>query len=224
MRKPRVSVELSVSLHCMYLGLRTPCWALSCSVGAPGSTATILSYMSFRSRGRSLALLSSSSKVLPAAHFTVHDGGRVKVSQQVIHQVIILLLSLYYPIITRHIGAQRVLHQLLEALLLTLAVSLQQAAELPRLEVTWEKQTEPDGAVVEEEAGADGRTHHYGEASGTKPAHQPRGQRHQGWEPETLLKSEPTLRANAPSYSRDAAPVAGNPPVETDPGETSTPL
>lgn len=37
MRKPRVAVELSVSLHCMYLGLRTPCCALSCSVGAPGS-------------------------------------------------------------------------------------------------------------------------------------------------------------------------------------------
>lgn len=62
MRKPRVAVELSVSLHCMYLGLRTPCWARSCSVGAPGSTATIFSYMSFRKRGRSLAFVSSSSK------------------------------------------------------------------------------------------------------------------------------------------------------------------
>lgn len=62
MRKPRVAVELSVSLHCMYLGLRTPCWVLSCSVGAPGSTATIFSYMSFRKRGRSLAFISSSSK------------------------------------------------------------------------------------------------------------------------------------------------------------------
>lgn len=62
MRKPRVAVELSVSLHCMYLGLRTPCWALSSLVGAPGSTATIFSYMSFRKRGRSLAFVSSSSK------------------------------------------------------------------------------------------------------------------------------------------------------------------
>ncbi len=62
MRKPRVAVELSVSLHCMYLGLRTPCWALSCSVGAPGSTATIFSYMSLRKRGRSLAFISSSSR------------------------------------------------------------------------------------------------------------------------------------------------------------------
>lgn len=61
-RKPMVAVELSVSLHCMYLGLRTPCCALSCSVGAPGSTATIFSYMSFRKRGRSLAFISSSSK------------------------------------------------------------------------------------------------------------------------------------------------------------------
>lgn len=62
MRKPRVAVELSVSLHCMYLGLRIPCWARSSSVGAPGSTATILSYMSFRKRGRSRAFFSSSSK------------------------------------------------------------------------------------------------------------------------------------------------------------------
>lgn len=62
MRKPRVAVELSVSLHCMYLGLRMPCWARSSSVGAPGSTATILSYMSFRKRGRSRAFFSSSSK------------------------------------------------------------------------------------------------------------------------------------------------------------------
>lgn len=61
-RKPRVAVELSVSLHCMYRGLRTPCLARSSSVGAPGSTAIILSYMSFLKRGRSLAFVSSSSK------------------------------------------------------------------------------------------------------------------------------------------------------------------
>lgn len=74
--------------------------------------------------------------LLPGTHLAVHDGGRVKVSQQVVHQIVILLVSLNDAIITGHVGAENVLHQLLEALLLTLAVSLQQATVLPRLEVT----------------------------------------------------------------------------------------
>lgn len=78
MRKPMVAVELSVSLHCMYLGLRIPCWARSSSVGAPGSTATILSYMSFRKRGRSRAFFSSSSKYvleMTGARFYITERG-----------------------------------------------------------------------------------------------------------------------------------------------------
>lgn len=61
-RKPRLAVELSVSLHCMYLVFSTACWARSCAVGASGSTATIFSYMSLRGCGRSLAICSSSSR------------------------------------------------------------------------------------------------------------------------------------------------------------------
>lgn len=80
-------------------------------------------------------------RVSPAAHFTVHDGRRVKVSQQVIHQVVVLLLSLYYPIIAGHMRPQRVLHQLLQALLLALTVPLQQASVLPSLEITWKRRT-----------------------------------------------------------------------------------
>lgn len=80
-------------------------------------------------------------RVSPAAHFTVHDGRRVKVSQQVIHQVVVLLLSLYYPIIAGHIRPQRVLHQLLQALLLALTVPLQQASVLPSLEIPWKRRT-----------------------------------------------------------------------------------
>ncbi len=61
-RKPRVVVELSVSLHCMYLVFSTACWARSWTVGASGSTATIFSYMSLRGWGRSRAISSSSSR------------------------------------------------------------------------------------------------------------------------------------------------------------------
>lgn len=61
-RKPRVVVELSVSLHCMYLVFSTACWARSWTVGASGSTATIFSYMSWRGWGRSRASSSSSSR------------------------------------------------------------------------------------------------------------------------------------------------------------------
>ena len=61
MRKPCVVVELRLSLHCMYLVFRTPLWADSWAVGASGSTATIFSYMSCRSLGRSRARRSSSS-------------------------------------------------------------------------------------------------------------------------------------------------------------------
>lgn len=61
-RKPRLVVELSVSLHCMYLVFSTACWARSCAVGASGSTATIFSYISLRGCGRSLAICSSSSR------------------------------------------------------------------------------------------------------------------------------------------------------------------
>lgn len=61
-RKPRVVVELSVSLHCMYLVFSTARWALSWTVGASGSTATIFSYMSLRGWGRSLASSSSPSR------------------------------------------------------------------------------------------------------------------------------------------------------------------
>lgn len=55
-------MELSVSLHCMYLVFNTACWARSCAVGASGSTATIFSYISLRGCGRSLAICSSSSR------------------------------------------------------------------------------------------------------------------------------------------------------------------
>lgn len=61
-RKPRVVVELSVSLHCMYLVFSTAFWARSWTVGASGSTATIFSYMSLRGWGRSRASSSSSSR------------------------------------------------------------------------------------------------------------------------------------------------------------------
>lgn len=49
-------------------------------------------------------------QVLPAAHFAVHDGRRVKVSQQVIHQVVVMVVFLYYAVISGHVGAQRVRH------------------------------------------------------------------------------------------------------------------
>lgn len=61
-RKPIVVVELSVSLHCMYLVFSTACWARSWTVGASGSTATIFSYISLRGWGRSRAISNSSSR------------------------------------------------------------------------------------------------------------------------------------------------------------------
>lgn len=82
--------------------------------------------------------------LLPGTHLAVHDGWWVKVSQQVVHQIVILLVSLNDAIITGHVGAENVLHQLLEALLLTLAVSLQQATVLPRLEVTLKRTQRED--------------------------------------------------------------------------------
>ena len=60
--KPRVAVELMVSLHCMYRGLVTARWAFSSSVGASGSTSIIFWYMSFRRLGFFRALVSSSSR------------------------------------------------------------------------------------------------------------------------------------------------------------------
>lgn len=82
--------------------------------------------------------------LLPGTHLAVHDGWWVKVSQQVVHQIVILLVSLNDAIITGHVGAENVLHQLLEALLLTLAVSLQQATVLSRLEVTLKRTQRED--------------------------------------------------------------------------------
>ncbi len=61
-RKPSVAVELSVSLHCMYLVFSTARWARSWTVGASGSTATIFSYISLRGCGLSRAIRSSSSR------------------------------------------------------------------------------------------------------------------------------------------------------------------
>lgn len=60
--KPRVAVELMVSLHCMYRGLVTARWAFSSSVGASGSTSIIFWYMSLRRLGFFRALVSSSSR------------------------------------------------------------------------------------------------------------------------------------------------------------------
>lgn len=73
---------------------------------------------------------------LPAAHLAVHDGGRVKADQQVVHYVVVLLVSLHHTVISRHKGLQDVVHQLLQTLLLTLAVPLQQPPVLLQLEVT----------------------------------------------------------------------------------------
>lgn len=60
--KPRLALELMVSLHCMYRGLVTACWAFSSAVGARGSTSIIFLYMSLRSFGFSRALVNSSSR------------------------------------------------------------------------------------------------------------------------------------------------------------------
>lgn len=73
---------------------------------------------------------------LPAAHLAVHDGGRVKANQQVVHYVVVLLVSLNHTIISRHKGLQDVVHQLLQTLLLTFTVPLQQSPALLQLEVT----------------------------------------------------------------------------------------
>lgn len=80
----------------------------------------------------------SDTITLPAPHLAVHDGWRVEVGQQVVHQIIVLLVSLDHAVIAGHVGPQDVLHQLLQALLLALAVSLEQATEFARLEVTLE--------------------------------------------------------------------------------------
>lgn len=67
--KPRLALELMVSLHCMYRGLVTACWAFSSAVGARGSTSIIFLYMSLRSFGFSRALVNSSSRyVLQTSH------------------------------------------------------------------------------------------------------------------------------------------------------------
>lgn len=60
--KPRVAVELMVSLHCMYLGLVTTFCRFSSGVGASGSTSIIFWYMSGLGEGFFLALVSSSSR------------------------------------------------------------------------------------------------------------------------------------------------------------------
>lgn len=66
--KPRLALELIVSLHCMYRGLVTACWAFSSAVGARGSTSIIFLYMSLRSFGFSRALVSSSSRYVLQRH------------------------------------------------------------------------------------------------------------------------------------------------------------
>lgn len=51
--------------------------------------------------------------LVPAAHLTVHDGGRLKVGQQVVHHIVVLLVPLDNTVVTRHIGTKSVLHQFL---------------------------------------------------------------------------------------------------------------
>lgn len=76
------------------------------------------------------------ASALPAAHLAVHDGGRVEADQQVVHDVVVLLVFLHHAVVSGHEGLQDVIHQLLQTLLLTLAVSLQQPPALLQLEVT----------------------------------------------------------------------------------------
>lgn len=60
--KPKVLVELMVSLHCMYRGLVTPCCECSWGVGPALSTSVIFLYRSSLGLGRSRARTSSSSR------------------------------------------------------------------------------------------------------------------------------------------------------------------
>lgn len=72
----------------------------------------------------------------PAPHFAVHDAGRVKVSEEVVHEVVILLVMLSHAIVSRNEGPKRVAHELQKTLLLALAVLLQEPSITPRLKVS----------------------------------------------------------------------------------------
>lgn len=73
----------------------------------------------------------------PASYFAVHDAGRVEVSKQVVHEVVILLVTLSHAIVSRNEGPQRVAHELQKTLLLALAVLLQQPSITAHLKVSW---------------------------------------------------------------------------------------
>ena len=61
---------------------------------------------------------------LPAAHLAVHDGGVLKVCQEIFHLVEGLAILLHHAIVGWHERSQRVAHQLLQAALLILTETL----------------------------------------------------------------------------------------------------
>lgn len=72
----------------------------------------------------------------PDAHFAVHDGRVLEARQQVLHLDVELPIMLYHPIICWDIGLQCIASQAFQALLLIGAMSLQDMAQIPGLEVS----------------------------------------------------------------------------------------
>lgn len=72
---------------------------------------------------------------LPAAHLAVHDGGALKIRQEIFHLVEGLAIPLHHAIVGGHERPQGVIHQLLQAALLTLTETLEDPTILSCLEV-----------------------------------------------------------------------------------------
>ena len=76
---------------------------------------------------------------LPAAHLAVHDGGVLKVCQEIFHLVKGLAIPLHYAIVGWHKRPQGVTHQLLQAALLILTETLQNPTIFSCLKVPCEQ-------------------------------------------------------------------------------------
>ena len=72
---------------------------------------------------------------LPAAHLAVHDGGVLKVCQEIFHLIEGLAIPLHHAIVGWHKRPQGVTHQLLQAVLLILTETLQNPTIFPCLKV-----------------------------------------------------------------------------------------
>ena len=81
----------------------------------------------------------SRKNISPASNFAVHNARGVKVSKQVIHEVVVLLVLLGHSMVTRYKGSKNILHEPLQTLLLTRTVLLQQLPITARPEVTYKE-------------------------------------------------------------------------------------